>query len=119
MTQGNQQQGQQQQAQGQQQPEDQSSIVSCHARRKGITRSSVLRAPSSFTASLATLPAPEISSLMAHANVNRSRSPPASGCSRARSNRHILLSSKAMSRSASLVSDTTQDLLCFAHSMLE
>ena len=67
----------------------------------------------------ATLLALDISALIAHANVNRSWSPPVSGCSRARSNRHILRSSKATSRSASLVSDTTQDLLCFAHSMLE
>jgi len=53
-------------------PDDQSPIVACHARRKGVTRPSVLGALSSPSVSFATLLALDISSLMAHANVNRS-----------------------------------------------
>ena len=43
--------------------------------------------------------------------------PPASGCNRASSNRHILESSENVSRPASPASNIEQDLLSFAHSM--
>src|SRR5829696_7268593 len=56
------------------------------------------------------------SSLMAQTNANRSWSPPASGCSRARSSRHICRSSDGASHSTLLASNTGQDLLSIEHS---
>lgn len=73
--------------------EDQWRIDACHVRRKGAALSvrwSVSLLPAFCNVRLSL----DISSLMAQANAKRSWSPPASGCNRASSSRHILRSSK-------------------------